>query len=382
MVPGGFIMQTQRIKARVRVSALALLAVVGLAGVTVASAGDDHASSGHSSGHAATPKSQPKAKPAPKQLAPAAGSHGDSHATPDTHGSHAEPKSEPVQVPTKTAPAKVASEHDDEAPRAATPSAEPTGPLTADQALAFLTEGNQRWVADKEKNPNATSQRREQTASGQNPFATVLTCADSRLPVERIFDRGVGDVFVVRVAGNIAGQSETGTIEYGVEHLHTPVLIVMGHTKCGAVAAAASGASIHGALGGLVDHIRPAVDRARNLNPNGTPEQIAAAAVRENVWQSIYDLYSSSPELRSFATSGSVKVVGAIYDIHSGQVEWIGEHPWQREIIAALNTTGGDTAVASNSHEAKAAPAASVPTPQPAAHDPHAHADADTHDSH
>ena len=392
-------MQNQRTRSGIRVTALALLAVVGIAGVTVASASDDphaapshaapshaapsHAAPSHAApGHSAptqTPaaKPQPKAKPAPKQLAPSShgssGHGGSASASDDAHDSSS---AEPAKS------AKPASERAEDAPArssaASSASSEPTGPLTADQALALLTEGNQRWVADKERNPNATPQRREQTAGGQNPFATVLTCADSRVPVERVFDRGVGDVFVIRVAGNVAGQSETGTIEYGVEHLKTPVLVVMGHTKCGAVAAAASGASLHGALGGLVDHIKPAVDRARSQNPGATPEQIAAAAVRENVWQTIYDLYSSSPELRSFASNGSVKVVGAVYDIHSGQVEWIGEHPWQREIISALNSsnTSADTAVASSS---------STKAPMKPAADDHgheAHADADTHDEH
>lgn len=368
-------MQTKRsISSRARVTALALIAVAGLAGVAIAAARDDHAQPAHAApaaDHGAAPAAEGKPKVAPKQLAPA---HGEP--SPDAHASPAS-KAEPAK-PSTPKPAEAASE----APASArsTPAAsstEPTGPLTADQALALLNEGNQRWVTDKEKNPNATPQRREQTASGQTPFATVLTCADSRLPVERIFDRGVGDVFVIRVAGNVAGQSETGTIEYGVEHLKTPVLVVMGHTKCGAVAAAASGKPLHGALGGLVDHIRPAVDRAKNLNPNATPEQLAAAAVRENVWQTIYDLYTTSPELRTFASNGTVKVVGAIYDIQSGQVEWIGEHPWQREIIAALNSSEGSTAVASSEHEAK--PVANAPT-----NDQHdAHADAqDAHADH
>lgn len=328
----------QTLRSYRRLSALALISVVGIAGISIASP-NDHAQPGHG----AAP-SVPKV--APKQLAPA-----DKH-TPERPAAdpHAVPSKSaaPAPLTPKPAPAKPATEHIGVVPTA--PDAEPTGTLTADQAIALLTEGNQRWVTDKERNPNSTPQRREQTASGQTPFATVLTCADSRLPVERIFDRGVGDVFVIRVAGNVAGQSETGTIEYGVGHLNTPVLIVMGHTKCGAVAAAASGKPIHGALGGLVDHIRPAVDRARNSNPSASADQLTAAAIRENVWQSIYDLYSTSPELRAFATSGSVKVVGAIYDIHSGQVEWIGEHPWQRQIIAALSTKTANPTVAVESH--------------------------------
>ncbi|MFZ4576372.1 MAG: carbonic anhydrase, partial [Phycisphaerales bacterium] len=173
-------------------------------------------------------------------------------------------------------------------------------------------------------------------------FVTVLTCADSRLPVERIFDRGVGDVFVVRVAGNVAGDSETGTIEYGVEHLNTPLLVVMGHTKCGAVAAAASGAQLHGKLAGLIDHIGPAVERARKNNPAADDAQIAQLAITENVWQTVYDLYKSSPEVLEKVENGELKVVGALCDISTGKVEWLGEHPWQSELLTALKAAPAD----------------------------------------
>lgn len=219
-------------------------------------------------------------------------------------------------------------------------SPEPTtnsGPINADQAMALLAEGNARWFADKERNPNTSPERRTQAANGQTPFVSVLTCADSRIPIERVFDRGVGDVFVVRVAGNVAGESETGTLEYGVGHLKTPLLVVMGHTKCGAVAAAASGKQLHGALGGLVRHILPAVERAKQQKPDASQEEITSLAIRENVWQTIYNLYSKSTELREKAVAGDVRVVGALYDIATGKVEWIGEHPWQREIISALD---------------------------------------------
>ncbi len=210
---------------------------------------------------------------------------------------------------------------------------------TAERALEFLKEGNQRWASGDTKSPNTDAARRDQTAEkGQKPFATILTCADSRLPVERIFDRGVGEIFTVRVAGNVSGDAEVGTIEYGIEHLHTPLLIVMGHTKCGAVAAAASGEPFHGKLGQLVSSITPAVERVKHANPDAEPAVIAAAAIKENVWQSIFDLYRSSDQIREQARDGKVKVIGAIYDISTGKVEWLGEHPWQSQILDALST--------------------------------------------
>ncbi|HLO40815.1 MAG TPA: carbonic anhydrase [Phycisphaerales bacterium] len=209
--------------------------------------------------------------------------------------------------------------------------------ITADAALAMLKEGNQRWVAGDAKNPSTDAARRQVTADkGQKPFATVLTCADSRVPVERIFDRGVGEVFSIRVAGNVAGDSETGTIEYGVGHLHTPLIVVMGHTKCGAVAAACSNAQLHGKVAMLVDHIHPAVERVKRASPDADDAQLATLAIKENVWQSIFDLYKNSDEIRNDAHEGKVRVVGAIYDIATGKVEWLGEHPWQSQILDAL----------------------------------------------
>jgi carbonic anhydrase len=262
--------------------------------------------------------------------------------------SRGEPKAE-TKTDAKPGSMRMAEQRPE--PRTSTkakPSTEATDtPITADAALKLLQEGNQRWVMDKDENPNTEPFRRAMlTEKGQKPFVTVLTCADSRLPVERIFDRGVGEVFVVRVAGNVAGTSETGTIEYGVEHLKTPLLVVMGHTKCGAVAAAASGAELHGALGELVANITPAVDRVKRNNPDIDEKQIAPLAVKENVWQSITDLLKHSPELRAAVSSKEIKVVGAVCDIATGKVEWMGEHPWQAELVEAFNSRSSRTTTA------------------------------------
>ncbi|MGH7133510.1 MAG: carbonic anhydrase [Phycisphaerales bacterium] len=217
--------------------------------------------------------------------------------------------------------------------------------MNAEAALRELLQGNERWVSGKVKNPNIEAALRAELAeAGQKPFATIVSCSDSRMPVERIFDRGVGDLFTVRVAGSVAGISETGTVEYGVGHLHTPLLVVMAHTKCGAVKAALTNAPVHGALKNLVDKIGPSVERARRNNPGASDEQLLAAAVKENVWQTIFDLYKNSGELREAALKGEVKVVGAVCDISTGKVEFLGEHPWQRELIAAMEPVPGATA--------------------------------------
>lgn len=213
-----------------------------------------------------------------------------------------------------------------------------TETIDADRALELLTEGNARWVANKAEAPNTSADRRESTAkNGQKPFATVLSCADSRVPIERVFDRGVGDVFTVRVAGNTAGASESGTIEYGIEHLNTPLLVVMAHSQCGAIKAAVSGAAIHGAVADVIKQVRPAVERARKLYPSASGDELVNLAIRENVWQQIYGVLEQSEAVRSLATSGKIKVVGAVYDLDSGRVEWLGEHPWQKELVDALN---------------------------------------------
>lgn len=210
--------------------------------------------------------------------------------------------------------------------------------ITADQAMRLLTTGNARWVAEQCMNPNDERSRRAQIAAeGQHPYAMILTCADSRLPAERIFDCGVGDVFVIRVAGNIMGESETGTIEYGIEHLKSPLLVVMGHTSCGAVKAACTHAEVEGSIALLVQHIEPAVQRAEQINPGVTGEALVNDAVRENVWQSIFDLLKSSETARNKTRDGELKIVGAVCDISTGKVEFLGEHPWQSELIAAMN---------------------------------------------
>lgn len=209
-----------------------------------------------------------------------------------------------------------------------------TTTLNADEAMAQLKEGNQRFVSGQSKNPNTNAERIEQTGKhGQAPFVTVITCSDSRVPVERLFDQGVGDVFVIRVAGNVCGVHEAGSIEYGLHHLNTPLLVVLGHTHCGAVSAVVQGAEVHDNIPALVSGIKPAVESARKENPGASGEKLIAAAVTANVWQSIEDLLRISPQTREKAAQGKTKIVGAIYDIETGKVEWLGEHPRLAELV-------------------------------------------------
>lgn len=218
-------------------------------------------------------------------------------------------------------------------------------PTTPDAAIEALKAGNERWVSGKTKSPNTSSERRESTAAnGQKPFATIYTCADSRLPVERMFDQGVGDVFVLRIAGNVIGAHETGTIEYGVEHLHTPVLVVMGHTQCGAVTAACSNVHASESVESLLKEIKPAIDRARLLHPEATDAKLVEYAVNENVWESVFQLFRNSETVRTLVQEGKVKVVGAVCNISTGKVDFLGEHPWQSQLLQAMAATESNVA--------------------------------------
>lgn len=191
-----------------------------------------------------------------------------------------------------------------------------------EQALQRLQEGNRRFTAGKSVHPDLTPARlQETTVGGQHPFATILGCSDSRVPPEAIFDQGVGDLFVVRVAGNVADTDEIATAEYGCGHLGTPLLVVMGHTKCGAVTAVVKGEEVGGSLPRLVDNIIAPVKRAKAKKLEG--DALIDAAIRENVRQSISDLQKRSKELSHLLHEGKLKVVGAIYHIDSGEVEWI-----------------------------------------------------------
>jgi carbonic anhydrase len=278
------------------------------------------------------PNAAPSVKPSAKQ--PAAKPEAKRPAAPAKPAQEEPAHEEAAQIP---APAPVAPVH--EAAPVETHAAALVGDSapTAADALRLLREGNERWINNQASSPNTDTARREETASaGQKPFATILTCADSRLPAERLFDRGVGDLFVVRVAGNVVSPEVAGTIEYGAEHLDVPLLVVMGHTKCGAVAAAASEAKIEGNVGTLVDRIAPAVARARQQNPGAEGSALASAAVKENVWQGIFDLLRTSPEVRHLVQSGKLEVIGAVCDVATGKVEWLGAHPWQDALVEAF----------------------------------------------
>ena len=206
-------------------------------------------------------------------------------------------------------------------PLAASASSEASHPVSPEQAMQMLREGNQRFALGQPKHPNASFSRRlVTTTNGQAPFATVIACSDSRVPVEILFDQGIGDLFVIKVAGNVGDTDEIGSAEYGVDHLGTPVLMILGHTYCGAVTAVATGAEVHGSIPELVDNIVPAVERARHAHPDAETPALINAAIEENVWQAIDDILAKSHAISERAEAGKVLVVGAVYDILTGRV--------------------------------------------------------------
>lgn len=233
------------------------------------------------------------------------------------------------------------------------PAASAAKPNMAEHALRMLKEGNERFLEGRPIHPNTDVFRIADTGgNGQHPFAAIVTCADSRLAVERLFDRGMGDLFVVRVAGNVCDPNQNGSVEYACEHLGTQLVVVMGHSKCGAVKAAIAGVDAGRNIGSLLDNIAPAVQSVRAAHPDLEGEALVEAVVRENVWQGIEDLLRGSSTMREMVAAGRVKVVGAVYDVGTGAVEWLGAHPAQIGLLKA-----DDAAAAVNEPVAPAAPA-------------------------
>jgi carbonic anhydrase len=194
--------------------------------------------------------------------------------------------------------------------------------LTAEDALARLKAGNARFRSGNLRHPDQSLRRLHEVESSQHPFAVIVSCSDSRVPPEIVFDEGLGDLFVVREAGHVGGAATLGSVEYAVEHLHVRLVVVMGHEHCGAVSAATEvivkNARPEGHIISLVDAIRPAVERARR----GPEAGLVARAVEANVDLVVSELRESHPILSAHLADGSVRIVGAIYNLHTGAVAW------------------------------------------------------------
>lgn len=197
--------------------------------------------------------------------------------------------------------------------------------ITPNKAIELLKEGNQRFVTRKMANRDLLDQVND-TASGQYPFATILSCIDSRVSAELIFDQGVGDIFSARVAGNIVNEDLLGSIEFACKLAGTKVLVILGHTACGAVKGACDGAKL-GNLTILLDKIMPAVNAvsqpsdARQRNSKNI-DFVNDVAVK-NVHMTIENTRNMSPVLKEMEDNGEIKIVGAMYDINNGKVTFL-----------------------------------------------------------
>jgi carbonic anhydrase len=191
--------------------------------------------------------------------------------------------------------------------------------LTPDQALTQLLHGNERFVAGWPDHPNQSARRRREVSdTGQQPYAIILSCADSRVPPEIIFDQGLGDVFVIRVAGNVLDEVILGTIEYAVEHLHTPLVMVLGHDKCGAVTAAVERVPTNNHVQAVVDALQPALTLAEAQEGDRV-----STAIDANIRYAVKTLHASEPVLLGACAAGNLRIVGARYNLDTGEVKVI-----------------------------------------------------------
>lgn len=186
-------------------------------------------------------------------------------------------------------------------------------------ALAALIEGNNRFAAGDAEHPRQDARRRKEVLDkGQYPFAAIVGCADSRVPPELVFDQGLGDLFVVRVAGNLVGDFILASLEYAAGHFGVPLIVVMGHSRCGAVTAAMAAADTPGRLSAIIAALKPSIEKAKG----GSGDSVDAAA-RESVKSTVASLEASEPVLRPLVERGTLRIVGMFYDIETGAVEVI-----------------------------------------------------------
>jgi len=194
---------------------------------------------------------------------------------------------------------------------------------TAEEALSRLRDGNARFISGRARFPTVQKEVLAELAKGQQPYATILGCSDSRVPPELVFDAGFGELFVVRVAGNVLGPSILGTLQYAGTHLRTPLFVVMGHEGCGAVEAAIAwkfqGVAQRSRIEVLLQSILPALD---HLDGTQSPEALLRSAVEANVRHTFRELLET-PEANARLALGEMKLVGAVYDLQSGLVRFL-----------------------------------------------------------
>ncbi len=211
--------------------------------------------------------------------------------------------------------------------------------LTPTEALEELVNGNERYINDLSMHFTENAIRRQHTAiHGQYPIATVLACSDARMPVETIMDQGNGDIFVIRVAGNIVGDQVLGSIDYSLTALDVPLILVLGHTQCGAISSAIDAMYANQEftphIKSLLLPLLPLAEEQCSCHPNPTEDELSSLKeqlIFQNVWKEVSEIIRSSKAVRERIRANTLMVVGAVYDIQTGEVGWLGTH--QREAI-------------------------------------------------
>ena len=213
--------------------------------------------------------------------------------------------------------------------------------VSPEQAVQELILGNQRFVSGCKVLPRSDKEHREKLAEhGQTPFVAVLACADSRVPVEKIFDMGFGDIFTIRVAGNVIGPDQLGSLEYAVDHLGVSLIVILGHTDCGAINGAIASLAMkvkkkqktH--VNKLLQKMAPMVQELKNDHPHLSHEELSRLSVTNNIWHNIKILLEESAHLREVVAEGKLMIYGAVYDLADGRVHMLGPHRRQDDIIA------------------------------------------------
>ncbi|MEH1785289.1 MAG: carbonic anhydrase [Nostoc sp.] len=190
--------------------------------------------------------------------------------------------------------------------------------ISPDEAVRRLLDGNQRFIQQKRQYPDQSLERLRLVAKAQYPFAAILGCADSRVPAEIVFDQGLGDLFVVRVAGNVVSDTVIGSLEYSTAVLGSQLIVVLGHRRCGAVAEAIKNEPLPGRIGLIIEGIKPSVERVKFSTGDNMQDMVIA-----NIQYQTEKLQESSTILAEFLREGKLKIVGACYDIDTGKVNII-----------------------------------------------------------
>lgn len=226
-----------------------------------------------------------------------------------------------IQPADASTPAKGKPDNHKKSPKKSTHSVQPSNEaLQADPeaALKALLDGNARFVAGKTVRPRQDAARLREIATGQKPFAIIIGCSDSRVPSEIIFDQGLGDLFIIRTAGQVSSYASWGSIEFAEAVLGARLIMVLGHTKCGAVKAAVELPKVPGHIVTLINEIKPAAEKVK-----GMPGDPVENAVRENVHMQVDKLKHLEPLLAEGVREGKLKIVGGIYDLETGKVSLV-----------------------------------------------------------